>query len=242
VPGANPSNQQRPKSSHHHQPSPSVINITAERGPWTDVVTYSNIQAAKPAAPAMGRPVILAAAPVDEGAPPEVSEPAWLVMLARVDETPEAALLAPEAREELERVSVVEVTKRGSTYVTPEASEARDEVTDARADEAEFSTLESALLTLDARLDASLARLDVALDAPLARLDVTLDASLARLDVALPALSVAEAKADDKTPRAPEEMAVADALADSAIASQGQQSTVNKDVPTHMRSKRSRTR
>jgi hypothetical protein len=99
----------------------------------------------------------------------------------------------------------------GSTYVTPETSDASDEVTDARAPEAELSTLERALLALEARLDASLAREEVALLA-----------SLARLDVALPAPLEAEAKADDKTPRAPVEMAVADALADWAIAGEGQ--------------------
>lgn len=179
-------------------------------------MAYSNNQAARPAAPAMGRPVILGAPAVDSGAPPEVSEPAWLVTLARVDETPDARLLAPDSRAEL----------------MPEAPEARDSVADSRAEEAELAALSRALLALsraplalDARLDASLARLDdtpdaslarldVTLDASLARLEVTLDASLARLEVTLPALSVAEAKADDKTPRAPEEMAVADALAD----------------------------
>ena len=62
----------------------------------------------------------------------------------------------------------------------------------------------------------------MALDASLARLEVMLEASLARLDVTPPALSVAEAKADDRTPRAPEEMAVADALADWAMAGKGQ--------------------
>jgi hypothetical protein len=107
----------------------------------------------------------------------------------------------------------------GSTYLAPEASEASDEVTDARAEEAELSTLERALLTLEARLEASLARLEV-----------TLLASLARLDVALPAPLVAEAIADDKTPRAPVEMAVADALADWAIAGESQRRSLDKNA------------
>lgn len=127
----------------------------------------------------------------------EVWEPAWLVTLARVEETPEAALLAPDAREE----------------VRPDASEASDEVTDASAEEAELSTLERALLALEARLEARL-------EASLARLDVTLEAPLARLPVTLAPLSVAEAKADDKTPKAPVEMAVADVLADWAMEAQ----------------------
>ena len=79
----------------------------------TGVVAYSSNQAAIPAPAAMGIPVILAAPAVEEGAPPpEVWEPAELVTLARVEETPEAALLASDAREELERISQVQVTKR----------------------------------------------------------------------------------------------------------------------------------
>jgi hypothetical protein len=120
----------------------------------------------------------------------------------------------------------------GSTYVIPEASDAKDEVNDARAPEAELSALETALLALEARLDASLAREEVALLA-----------SLARLDVALPAPLEAEAKADDKTPRAPVEMAVADALADWAIAGEGQHRSVDGgNGATHTRSKRCRRR
>jgi hypothetical protein len=178
-------------------------------------VAYSNNQAAKPAAPAMGRPVIMGAPLVDVGAPPDVAEPAALVTLARVDEAPEARLLASEAMEEL----------------ASEASEARELVTESTALEAEL-----------AALDASLARLDVTPDASLARLDVTLDASLARLDVMLLAPPEAEAKADDRTPRAPVEMAVAEALADWAMAREGQRDTSMDGGPTYKHSRRCRTR
>lgn len=80
-----------------------------------------------------------------------------------------------------------------------------------------------ALPALEVALEAPLARLSVALEAPLARLSVALEAPLA-------ALPVAEANADDKTPRAPVEMAVAEAEADWAMARDGQRGAERVDA------------
>jgi len=130
---------------------------------------------------------------------------------------PEVGAPDPEGVGVSEATELVKLLRREARLL---ASEAREELTDEAFEASELEADERAESAELAALEAALAALETILLAALAALEVMLLASLARELAELPALSVAEAKADDKTPRAPVEMAVADALADSAMEAQ----------------------